>query len=69
MIEYRKCYFEQEKFRMVTCCTIFTTSLCTEMMLALKQHALKLVMYHDDLEVCNLLGSKGGKHKVDMLYY
>ena len=34
-----------------------------------KQHALELSMYHDDFEVCNLLGSKSGKHKVHMFYY
>ena len=70
MIEYRKCYFEQKEFGMVTCCTIFTTSLCTERMLIfVKQHPLNLAMYYDDLEVCNLLSSEAGKHKVNMFYY
>ena len=34
-----------------------------------KKYALELVINHDDLEVCNPLGSKAGKHKVDMFYY
>ena len=34
-----------------------------------KQHVLELAIYHEDLEVCNPLGSKVGKHKVDMSYY
>ena len=36
-----------------------------------KEHkdALMIVLYHDELEVCNSLGSKAGVHKVDMFYY
>jgi hypothetical protein len=36
-----------------------------------KEHpdALVLILYHDELEVCNPLGSKAGTHKVDMFYY
>ena len=36
-----------------------------------KEHnnALMIVLYHDELEVCNPLGSKAGIHKVDMYYY
>lgn len=33
------------------------------------KNALMLLLYHDELEVCNPLGSKAGKHKVDMYYY
>ena len=28
-----------------------------------------MVIYHDDLEVCNPLGSKAGKYKIEMFYY
>ena len=31
--------------------------------------ALVIILYHDELEVCNPLGSKAGIHKVDMFYY
>ena len=34
-----------------------------------KDHTLKLIMYHDNLGICNPLGSKAGKHKIDMFYY
>ena len=34
-----------------------------------KDHTLELIIYHDDLEVCNPLGSKAGKHKTDTFYY
>ena len=34
-----------------------------------KDHTLELIIYHDDLEVCNPRGSKAGKHKIDMFYY
>ena len=34
-----------------------------------KQHVLESAIYHDDLKVCNPLGGKVGKHKVDMSYY
>ncbi len=36
-----------------------------------QQHkdALMIVLYHDELEVCNPLGSNAGVHKVDMFYY
>ncbi|XP_066930562.1 uncharacterized protein [Clytia hemisphaerica] len=36
-----------------------------------KQHpnALMLILDHDEVEVCNPLGSKRTKHKVDMYYY
>ena len=33
------------------------------------EHTLELVIYHDYLEVCSSLGTKAGKHKVDMFYY
>ena len=31
--------------------------------------ALMLILYHDEVEVCNPLGSKSAKHKLDMYYY
>ena len=31
--------------------------------------ALMLILYHDEVEVCNPLGSKSTKHKLDMYYY
>jgi len=31
--------------------------------------AVALVIFHDEVEVCNPLGSKAGKHKLDMYYY
>ena len=36
-----------------------------------KEHpdALVIILYHDELEICNPLGSKAGIHKVDMFYY
>ena len=34
-----------------------------------KDYILELLIYHDDLGVCNLVGSKAGKHKIDMFYY
>ena len=36
-----------------------------------KEHpdALALILYHDELEVCNCVGSYSGTHKVDMFYY
>ena len=33
------------------------------------ENALSLVLYHDELEVCNPLGSNAGTHKLDMYYY
>ena len=33
-----------------------------------KDHTLELIIYHDDLEVCNPLGIKAWKHKTDMFY-
>ena len=36
-----------------------------------KEHsdALKLIIFHDQLEICNPLGSRAKKHKVYMYYY
>ena len=34
-----------------------------------KDYTLELLIYHDDLGVCNPVGSKAGKHKIDMFYY
>ena len=34
-----------------------------------KDHTLELIIYHDDLEVCNPRGSKTRKHKNDVLLY
>lgn len=36
-----------------------------------KEHpeAIGLILYHDEVEVCNPLDSKAGKHKLDMYYY
>ena len=36
-----------------------------------KEHrtALSIILYHDELEVCNPLGSNAGVHKIDMFYY
>ena len=31
--------------------------------------ALMIILYHDEVEICNPLGSKSGKHKLDMYYY
>eukprot|EP00111_Clytia_hemisphaerica_P003426 TCONS_00009790-protein len=31
--------------------------------------ALVLILYHDELEVCNPLSSSAGEHKIDMYYY
>lgn len=31
--------------------------------------ALQIIIYHDEIEVCNPLGSHIGKHKVDLYYY
>ena len=28
-----------------------------------------IILYHDEVEICNPLGSKSGKHKLDMYYY
>ena len=33
------------------------------------ENALCIVLYHDELEVCNPLGSNAGTHKLDMYYY
>ena len=33
------------------------------------ENALSLIVYHDELEVCNPLGSNASTHKVDMFYY
>ena len=33
-----------------------------------KDHTLELIIYHDDLQVCNPLGSKAEQHKIDMFY-
>ena len=32
-------------------------------------NALQLILYHDEVEVCNPLGSHIGKHKIDLKYY
>eukprot|EP00111_Clytia_hemisphaerica_P023884 TCONS_00070351-protein len=32
-------------------------------------NALILILYHDELEICNPLGSATGVHKIDMYYY
>ena len=32
-------------------------------------NALQLILYHDEVEVCNPLGSHIGKHKIDLFYY
>ena len=34
-----------------------------------KNYTLELLIYHDDLGVCNPVGSKAGKHKIDMFCY
>lgn len=31
--------------------------------------ALQIILYHDEVEVCNPLGNKAGVHKLDMYYY
>lgn len=33
------------------------------------ENSLCLILYHDELEVCNPLGSNAGVHKLDMYYY
>ena len=33
------------------------------------KNGLIIILYHDELEVCNPLGSNAGTHKVDMYYY
>ena len=35
----------------------------------LHTNALQLLLYHDEVEVCNPLGSHIGKHKLDLYYY
>ena len=32
-------------------------------------NGLKLILYHDEVEICNPLDFKAGKHKLDMYYY
>ncbi|CAB3985398.1 Hypothetical predicted protein [Paramuricea clavata] len=32
-------------------------------------NALQIVLYHDEVEICNPLGSHVGKHKIDLYYY
>lgn len=63
--------FPTKKFAIAMCFTIFTTSPCTKMTLIFfgNQHALEVAIYHDNLEVCNPLGIKAGKHKVNTFYY
>ena len=34
-----------------------------------KDHTLEFIIYYDDLGVYNPLGSKAGKHKIDLFYY
>ena len=34
-----------------------------------QDHTLELIIYYDDLEVWIPIGSKGGKHKIDIFYY
>ena len=31
--------------------------------------ALQIILYHDEVEICNPLGTHTGKHKVDLYYY
>ena len=33
------------------------------------KQAIALIIFHDEIEVCNPLGSKAGKHKLDLYYY
>ena len=33
------------------------------------ENALCIILYHDELEVCNSLGSNAGVNKLDMYYY
>lgn len=35
----------------------------------LHKDALQIILYHDEVEVCNPLGSHTGKHKIDLYYY
>ena len=35
----------------------------------LNTNALQIILYHDEIELCNPLGSHVGKHKVDLYYY
>ena len=35
----------------------------------LNTDALQIILYHDEVELCNPLGSHVGKHKVDLYYY
>lgn len=32
-------------------------------------NALQIILYHDEVEICNPLGSHVGKHKIDLYYY
>lgn len=34
-----------------------------------RSHALQIILYCDDIEMCNPLGSHAGKHKLLMFYY
>ena len=34
-----------------------------------QENASCIILYHDELEVCNPLGSNAGVHKLDMYYY
>ena len=33
------------------------------------QNGLQIILYHDEIEVCNPLGSHNGKHKLDLYYF
>lgn len=37
--------------------------------LQVHSNALQIILYHDEIEVCNPLGSHVGKHEIDLYYY
>ena len=40
------------------------TELLSEILFSLHKYALQIMFYYDDLEICNLLGSKKSIHKL-----
>ena len=38
-------------------------------MFSVNEHAMKILLYFDDIEICNPLGKKAGVHKLGVFYY
>lgn len=65
---YRQ-YYETISAEDTTSSTILSSYLQTDRCATAKHGAVKLILYHDDIECGNVLGSRAGVYKLTMFYF